>query len=220
MSMSKEEKVKSDVWVIIKNGKMEAGRIDKAGVGSEDGKIIRKLETLLSSNDLCKFIDQVGRLGNAFVMRRGLSLGISDLDIAAHARKKIEEEIIQSQKGAESLIKKYEKKELKILTGLTAKESLEAQIMNTLANGVSHVSEIVREHIVGNDMLVMANSGAKGSLINMTQMAAVVGQETIVGQRITRGYHNRTLTHFVRGDLTPKSHGFVSRGFKQGLSPF
>ncbi len=66
----------------------------------------------------------------------------------------------------------------------------------------------------------MSNSGAKGSIVNTTQMAAVVGQETILGKRIKRGYYRRTLPHLRRGDLSPMSHGFVERGFKQGLSPF
>jgi DNA-directed RNA polymerase subunit A' len=66
----------------------------------------------------------------------------------------------------------------------------------------------------------MIESGSKGSMINTTQMAAVVGQETILGKRIKRGYINRTLPHIRPGDLSPLAHGFVSKGFKQGLSPF
>lgn len=220
VDVPKEEKMKQDLWVVIKNGVLEKGRIDKAGMGAEDGKIIRKLETILDSQKLTEFIDKTGNLGTAFVMKRGLTFGISDLDLSAPIENKIRLEIIKSQKESHELIKKFEKGDLRILPGLTPSESLEAQVMNTLSNGISRVSEIVRENIVGNDILVMANSGAKGSLINMTQMAAVVGQETIVGKRITRGYFNRTLPHFTPGDLSPVSHGFVAQGFKQGLSPF
>jgi DNA-directed RNA polymerase subunit A' len=51
-------------------------------------------------------------------------------------------------------------------------------------------------------------------------MAAVVGQETILGKRIKRGYYNRTLPHIREGDLSPASQGFVRVGFKHGLDPF
>ena len=71
-----------------------------------------------------------------------------------------------------------------------------------------------------NDITNMYLAGSKGSLITATQMAAVVGQETILGKRIKRGYRKRTLSHFTPGDLSPGSHGFVARGFKQGLTPF
>ena len=217
---TREEKIEKDLWVVIKNGVLEGGRIDKAAVGSENGKIIRKLETLVESNELKNFIDNAGRLGNAYIMKRGFTLGLSDLDIPVVTQKKVEEIIDVGTEEANELIKRYEKGELKILPGLTASGSLEAQILNTLAGVVSKVSEIVRENITGNDVLVMAGSGAKGSVINMTQMAAVVGQETIVGKRIKRGYYHRTLTHFKEKDLSPESHGFVRRGFKQGLTPF
>ncbi len=41
-----------------------------------------------------------------------------------------------------------------------------------------------------------------------------------MGKRIKRGYLKRTLAHLTPGDLSPMAHGFVARGFKQGLTPF
>jgi len=218
--LPREKKIEKDLWVIIKNGVLEKGRIDKNALGAERGKLLSKLQGLLDSDETRDFIDNAGRLGLAYLMRRGFSLGISDLDIARHAQNSISKEIESSRKDSRDLIKKFEKKELKILPGLTPRESLEAQILNTLANGVSKAGDILRENITQSDILIMSHSGAKGSLINMTQMAAVVGQETIEGKRIKRGYYNRTLPHFVQGDLSPLSHGFVTQGFKQGLTPF
>jgi len=218
--ISKEEKMKQDLWVVIKDGVLEAGRMDKRGMGSEDGRVLRKLEIMLESEDMRDFIDNAGRLGVAYLMKRGFSLGISDLDLPTRVQSTINSEITDTQKDVDKIIKQFEKGEMRILPGLTPDESLETQILNTLANGVGKISEIVRGNIEGSDIMIMASSGAKGSLINMTQMAAVVGQETIMGKRITRGYSNRTLSHIHRGDLSPKSRGFVARGFKQGLTPF
>ena len=44
--------------------------------------------------------------------------------------------------------------------------------------------------------------------------------KTIQGKRIKRGYLTRTLSHIKPRDLSPGAHGFVSNGFKQGLTPF
>jgi DNA-directed RNA polymerase subunit A' len=220
MHIPKEDKVKKDAWVMIKNGVLEAGRMDKAAMGPEDGKLLRKMETLVDSDTMKNFIGSAGRLGISFITRRGFTLGISDLDVDASAQRKIGEELKRSQEEANGLIKKFSKGEMKILPGMTADDSLEAQIMNVLATGVSRIGDIVGESIKDNDIINMIQSGSKGSLINMTQMAAIVGQETIMGKRIKRGYLNRTLTHLKPNDLSPMAHGFVARGFKQGLTPF
>ena len=50
-------------------------------------------------------------------------------------------------------------------------------------------------------------------------MSAVVGQQAIRGERINRGYGSRTLPHFKVDDLSPKSRGFVSSSYRNGLNP-
>ena len=209
-----------DCWVTIDRGILKRGVVDKVGVGAEKGKIIGRLHRLVDNDNIKDFIDNYGRLGTAFLMKRGFSLGISDLDLPDGAHKTIREEIDKAEKESHKLINQYNKKELTILPGMTPEESLEAQIMNVLASGVSRVGDIVSENIKKNDIYFLSSAGAKGSLINTTQMAAVVGQETILGKRIKRGYLNRTLPHIKPYDLSPRSHGFVSRGFKDGLRPF
>jgi DNA-directed RNA polymerase subunit A' len=214
------EDCKHDAWVDIKKGVLKTGVIDSKAVGAFKGKIISKINTVSDHEEVKRFINRCGRLGVSFLMLRGFSLGISDLDLTQKIKKDIENEVNDAKDEAELLIEKYKKKELKILPGLTAKNSLEAQIMNALASGISRVSDIVADNIKQSDILVMSQSGAKGSIVNTTQMTAVVGQETILGKRIKRGYYHRTLPHIKRGDLSPMSHGFVEKGFKEGLSPF
>ena len=103
---------------------------------------------------------------------------------------------------------------------MTGEDSLETQILSTLAEGLNRISKILVKNIKTTDIVHMSSSGAKGSNINTTQMAACVGSETILGKRIQRGYYGRILPHFKPGDLSPEAHGFVARGFKQGLTPF
>jgi DNA-directed RNA polymerase subunit A' len=70
-----------------------------------------------------------------------------------------------------------------------------------------------------NAAVVMATSGARGSLLNLTQMAGCVGQQAVRGERIRRGYAGRTLSNFHTGDLGAAAHGFVKNSYKSGLSP-
>jgi DNA-directed RNA polymerase subunit A' len=70
-----------------------------------------------------------------------------------------------------------------------------------------------------NVALIMAKIGARGSLLNAIQMAAMVGQQAVRSKRLTRGYRGRTLPHFKKNDLGAAARGFVFGSFKTGLSP-
>ncbi|HDD72599.1 MAG TPA: DNA-directed RNA polymerase subunit A', partial [Candidatus Aenigmarchaeota archaeon] len=209
-----------DGYVVIKNGVLESGRIDAKAVGAFKGKLLVKLQRICGNDVTKKLIDDYGRLGIAYLMKRGFSIGISDLDLPRDVHKLIRKEIQKAEEESHELIRQYNEGTLKILPGMTMAESLEAQILNTLASSITNVSNIVSENIRRSDIITMFEAGAKGSIINTTQMAAVVGQETVFGKRIMGGYLHRTLPHFAPNDLSPMSHGFVSSGFKDGLTPF
>ncbi len=215
-----KEKCKHEGMVIIKKGQLLSGVLDKSAIGAFKGKIINKINTLGDNEKLKNFIDDMGRIGTAYLMKRGLTIGISDLDLPDSVMKEIEKEIQKAESRANKLVTKLGEHSLKILPGMTEKESLEAQMLNTLANGLNEVSKTVIKNIKYSDIIAMTESGSKGSNINTTQMSACVGSETILGQRIQRGYMGRTLPHFREGDLSTASHGFVARGFKAGLLPY
>ena len=63
----------------------------------------------------------------------------------------------------------------------------------------------------------MADSGARGNIINLAQMTAVVGQQALRGKRIDNGYQNRTLSCFKEKELGSAAHGFIESSFNFGL---
>ena len=65
---------------------------------------------------------------------------------------------------------------------------------------------------------IMADCGAKGSPLNISQMMACVGQQAVGGLRIQDGFVNRTLPHFAYHSLTPAAKGFVANSFYSGLT--
>lgn len=70
-----------------------------------------------------------------------------------------------------------------------------------------------------NSPLIMALSGSKGSVINISQMVACVGQQAISGHRVPNGFEDRSLPHFERHSKSPAAKGFVSNSFYSGLTP-
>jgi DNA-directed RNA polymerase subunit A' len=92
--------------------------------------------------------------------------------------------------------------------------------MQTLNRTRESASDITRDTLADdNPAVVMAESGARGGMLNLTQMAGCVGQQAVRGERINRGYEDRTLSHFKPDDLSAKARGFVENSYAQGLSP-
>lgn len=215
-----EHKSKSGDLVVIKNGKLIEGTIDKAAVGAENGKIIDKIEKDYGAYVVKKFLFNITRLAIEFLMMTGISVSISDQDLSDQVRAEIKSVIDHVRKDVDEYIEQYNKGEMKVLTGRTPKESLESAIKRRVNKALDEVGEIIAKHVKENYTLYMAKSGARGDLVNIVQTAAMVGQEMVMGERMERGYHDRTFPHFKPGDISLESRGFVSRGFKDGLSPF
>ena len=65
---------------------------------------------------------------------------------------------------------------------------------------------------------IMTECGSKGSDINISQMMAILGQQSVGGKRIENGFVNRTLPHFKPESLFPAARGFVANSFFSGLT--
>ncbi|MFQ6054131.1 MAG: DNA-directed RNA polymerase subunit A'', partial [Candidatus Bathyarchaeia archaeon] len=96
----------------------------------------------------------------------------------------------------------------------------EIQVMNELAKARDRAGDIVEEKLdPSNSGIIMTRSGARGSSLNIGQMMGSVGQQSIRGKRIMRGYLNRTLPHFKEYDPTPEARGFIYNCYRDGLTP-
>jgi len=211
---------KSGEDVIIENGKLIKGVIDTNGVGAEDGKIIDALEKEYGGRFTKQFLESVTKLSIEFLTTLGFSTSIADQDLSPSVKAKIKEIIEKIKKDTEKLKEMYEKGELRILAGRSPEESLEHAIKIALRNGLNEVGKILERSIEENPTVVMAKSGARGGLVNLVQTAAMVGQEMVMGERMKKGYYGRNFPHFKRGEMGLEERGFVSRGFKDGLTPF
>jgi len=92
--------------------------------------------------------------------------------------------------------------------------------MKVLGKARDTAGQIAGRHLgLENSAVIMARSGARGSMLNLSQMAGAIGQQAVRGERLSRGYWNRTLPHFQKGDLGSEARGFVRNCYKSGLTP-
>ena len=116
-------------------------------------------------------------------------------------------------------ITKLREGKLESMAGRTAEETLESMILKELSEIRDHAGKAcVKELGTKNSPLLMAMCGSKGSLINVSQMVACVGQQAIRGERVPNGFGDRTLPHFDHNEKSPLAKGFVENSFYSGLT--
>ncbi|ADJ16278.1 DNA-directed RNA polymerase subunit A' [Halalkalicoccus jeotgali] len=206
--------------VTIEDGTLLEGTVDEDGVGAFGGEIVDQLVKDHSETRARVFINEVASLAMRAIMHFGFSIGIDDESIPDAAGEQIDEAIQNAYDRVQELIETYENGDLESLPGRTVDETLEMKIMQTLGKARDSAGDIAEDHFADdNPAVIMAESGARGSLLNLTQMAGCVGQQAVRGERINRGYEGRTLSHYQEGDLSAEAHGFVENSYRAGLTP-
>src|SRR6056297_3131880 len=206
--------------VVIEDGQMVQGTIDEDAVGAFGGEIVDTIAKVYSKTRARIFINEVSALAMRSIMHFGFSISIDDESISPEAEGQIDEAIENAYERVQELIQTYDRGELESLPGRTVDETLEMKIMQTLGKARDSAGDVAEEHFADdNPAVVMADSGARGSMLNLTQMAGCVGQQAVRGERINRGYEDRTLSHFEPDDLSAEAHGFVENSYRGGLTP-
>ena len=202
----------NDGWVAFRNSELISGNIAKKTIG--DGSKTGLLYVLLrdfGSEHAANFMDRFSRLCSRFFgMHKGFSIGISDVSPSAELKKMKYDILNAGYKKAEDAIKKYEEGTLELRPGCNLLQSLE-EILNGILGKLreSAGQEAMRALPWSNTPRIMAECGAKGSPLNISQMMACVGQQAVGGMRIQDGFVNRTLPHFEYHSLTPGKSALV-----------
>jgi DNA-directed RNA polymerase subunit A' len=213
-------KCSNDAHVIIKKGVLKQGTIDENSIGAFKGRVLDRIIRDHGMDAGRGFIDNVTRLGIASITLFGFTTSIDDEDIPEEAKRQINDGLEKAMKKIRNLVKAYENDELESLPGRSLEETLEMEIMRVTGRARDMAGEIAGKHLgLNNSAVIMAKSGARGSMLNLSQMSGCVGQQAVRGERIHRGYQYRTLPHFKKGDLGARAKGFVASCYKTGLSP-
>lgn len=219
------EKIKDqcgdDSFVYIRDGKMITGVMDEASFGAfKSDSVLDKITREYGNERASEFLNQITKMAIWTITHRGFTTGVIEEDLPEEGKKRINEVLDKKEAKVDKLIDSYRRGEIKTLPGKTERETLEAEIMKELSEARDNSGKIAEEYLgLDNHAVIMARTGARGSLLNITQMAASLGQQSIRGGRPARGYNKRVLSHFKKENLSAKARGFVRSSYKKGLDP-
>jgi DNA-directed RNA polymerase subunit A' len=216
----KENKDDPEAIVKIEKGQLKSGLLDNSNLGEGQGLLLRSIYKQYGPDFASDFLGKIFKLGNAVLSYTGFTTGIKDIDISADAKKQVTDTVDQAYIEVEQLIKEYNEGTLETLPGRNMRETLELKILEKLNKARNRSGKIVAETAnKDSELMLMIQSGGAGNLLNLAQMGACVGQQSMRGGRISKGFNKRTLSVFKKDDLGPAARGFIKEGFKDGLKP-
>lgn len=198
----------ADTVVEVQSGELLSGILCKKTLGTSSGGLVHKIWTEVSPDAACDFISNVQFTVNNWLVENGFSVGISDCVNRPADQKKVN-----------TIVKASIDEAHKVPETLSA--DMYEHNMNQILNRARDTSGrlVQKQMSAQNNLYSMVTGGSKGSVINIAQIMACVGQQNVNGQRISHGYDERTLPHFKRKDNTPEGRGFVQHSYMQGLEP-
>nr|XP_043612911.1 DNA-directed RNA polymerase III subunit 1-like [Erigeron canadensis] len=210
----------NDGYIHIHNSELLSGQLGKAtlGNGNKDG-LYSVLLRDYNSHAAAACMNRLAKLSARWIGNHGFSIGIDDVQPGDNLNDYTHRIISEGNKKCDNFILNFNKGKLKLQPGCNAAQTLEAEITGVLNKIRDETGKVCMEKLKWrNSPLIMSQCGSKGSPINISQMIACVGQQSVGGQRAPNGFIDRSLPHFPRKSKTPAAKGFVANSFYSGLT--
>ena len=224
------KKFNDESYVRIEEGILKTGIIDENAIGAFSGHLLNKIIKEYGFKKARIFLEKTSAMSTAIFMKIGITNSLNDYEIPIEAQNKIDKHLEECEYRLNQLYIAYEDGILDCLPNKSLDETLEIRCMQVLRLARDYAGEICESYFdvnnqnfpfstIGRNSAIMARTGASSSSLNLTQITACIGQQSIRGGRIHRGYIERVLPHFKRMDLSSKAHGFIKSSFRRGLDP-
>uniref|UniRef100_A0A0E0H2I4 DNA-directed RNA polymerase subunit n=1 Tax=Oryza nivara TaxID=4536 RepID=A0A0E0H2I4_ORYNI len=210
----------NDGFVYFRNSELLSGQVGKAtlGNGNKDG-MFSTLVRDYNSHAAASCMNRLAKFSARFIGNHGFSIGVDDVQPGEHLNQEKKMKIDGGYKDCHDLIASYSKGALRLQPGCNAAQTLEQSITRVLNEIREEAGKVCMNTLHWrNSPLIMSQCGSKGSPINISQMVACVGQQSVGGRRAPNGFIDRTLPHFPINSKTPAAKGFVANSFYTGLT--
>jgi DNA-directed RNA polymerase beta' subunit len=209
-----------DNFVKIVQGDIKQGTVDGTVYMTPGKGIVHVLYNDYGSKETSMFLDSLQRVVEDYLVLDGFSVGISDLVADEKTGVEIAKVIAECKRQIEEIQFQVHSDIFENNTGKTNQQEFEDQAFGFLKQATKKASDAAKGSLSSENRLVaMINSGSKGDWINIAQMIACLGQQSIENKRIAYGFTDRTLPHYKKYDDGAEARGFIESSFIRGLTP-
>lgn len=209
-----------DAVVLIHDGELMHGIVDKKIVGTSGGSIIHTCYLEKGWEETRRFMTQIQTVVNYWMVNTSYTVSISDTVAEVGTITNIQKELNDADTKMKLVMEQAQLGKLQMVPGKSLMESFESSVNEVLNAVRTSVGGMAQDAL--NDRNAIKGTvlaGSKGSDSNISQIIACVGQQNVNGKRIQYGFQQRTLPHFAKDDLGMKSRGFVENSYLRGLTP-
>lgn len=226
-----------DSQVVIRQGELLVGVLDKAHYGSSAYGLVHCCYELYGGETSGKLLSSLARLFTAYLqLYRGFTLSVEDILVKSGANKQRKKIIKTSLKigtkalhAAFNLPSSVDQAEARSRwqdahlnpdqRDFTMADHKFKEVANQVNNDINKVCMPAGLHtsFPDNNLQLMVQSGAKGSTVNTMQISCLLGQIELEGRRPPLMPSGKFLPCFQPYDPSPGAGGFVSGRFLTGI---
>ena len=244
LNLTCEGKLKRELWgqdhsdearVIIQNGYFATGILDKNQIGASSFGLVHAAHELYGPIIAGQLLSTLGRLLTKYDQHYGFTCRMDDLLLTDFAESKRAELVEGSHALGRLITAEYAEVSTTDLTTLRLaserilrsdemQRGLDGAFkgrMNTLTSRIISVCLPSGQLIPfpRNNMSLMTASGAKGSIVNFSQISGLLGQQELEGRRVPTMVSGKTLPSFRPYDSRARAGGFIAQRFLSGIRP-
>lgn len=202
-------------YVVIRNGQIKEGKMSKKTVGPKKNSIIQNVWNEYGMDDTQRFIDNVQRLVNNWLLFNGFTISLGDTRVPDDVIEQINTLVESKKLEVNHLITETENNP-NLMDEKLFEDNISAELN---AIGSTNNKLILDNMTDDNHFYVTITSGSKGNPTNLGQIGGFVGQQSFEGGRIPKKFNNRSLVHYPQNDDSAVARGFVEHSYLEGLTP-
>ncbi len=210
----------TDGHVVVKNGEIEQGILDKGTTGQKvHGSIFHNINMDYGAQRGIDVLFDYQQTIIEFMNHYGFTVSMRGFDVKTEGKQIIDKIITDVLNGSNEIVDKLITGQLTPPISMNIKEYYEQMQLGTLTFGDKLISTILKYlKYYDNTIIELIISGSKGNPNNFSNVNGAIGQLTLNGARFSNTFGiARSNIYSHDFDFFAECHGFITGNYKYGI---